>query len=232
MLNRIPIFDQFVISEHLNLPLDEIRSDIDQCLNDISKVDPDWSRNYTTYFFQDYNKKLFDRPWALDLRENLKNIYREISSKLHHVSIEKLSNDDIDLFIWANKYLHYSYHNSHIHPNSIISGTVYIKMDDPDASAIIYTSPFEHIKWTQKAVGVPGSKTNYGITDERFNPSGDAEEIIMCDVRPVDGDVLFWPSYLRHHVDRQQVMNKFSYERYSISFNLAHAEVGDMYASS
>lgn len=232
MLNRVPIFEQFIISDHLDLPLMQIRKDIDQCLSDISEVDPDWSRNYTTYFFQDFNYKLMEKPWAVSLKESLKKIYREICAKLYHVNIESITDDDINMFIWANKYYHYSYHNAHVHPNSLISGTVYIKMDDPDTSGIIYTSPFEDIKWAQKVLGQTQHESKYGITDERFHPSGDSAEMIMCDVKPNDGDVFFWPSYLRHNVDRQMVMNKFSYERYSISFNIAHDEIGGMYESS
>ncbi|MEO0882511.1 MAG: TIGR02466 family protein [Pseudomonadota bacterium] len=100
--------------------------------------------------------------------------------------------------LWVNILAPGASHSGHIHPNSVISGTVYI--DLPEGSGGI---KFEDPR-LDKMMAAPSIKTDAPEPQQRF--------IYRT---PVAGDVLLWESWLRHEV----MPNRSDAPRLSISFN-------------
>lgn len=116
--------------------------------------------------------------------------------------------DDLDLdlgrrklvldSIWINVLAKGGFHTAHIHPHSVISGTLYvavpkgagsIKFEDPRLAQMMAAPP-------RKAKCAPDNRT-------------------FVSFEPKAGTLLLWESYLRHEVP----VNKASSERISVSFN-------------
>jgi uncharacterized protein (TIGR02466 family) len=100
--------------------------------------------------------------------------------------------------IWINVLEPGGYHTSHLHPHSVISGTLYvavpkgagaIKFEDPRLAFMMAAPP-------RKAKASPVNRT-------------------FVTIEPKPGTVLLWESYLRHEVP----VNNAKHERISISFN-------------
>lgn len=100
--------------------------------------------------------------------------------------------------IWINVLSPGGFHSAHIHPHSVISGTIYvavpkgagaIKFEDPRLPQMMAAPP-------RKAKSSPENRT-----------------FVSIDPRP--GTLLLWESYLRHEVP----VNKGRSERISVSFN-------------
>ena len=89
-------------------------------------------------------------------------------------------------------------HTSHIHPNSIISGTTYVSMPT-GVSSIKFEDP-------RLPMMMAAPKRKPKIRNELRN---------FIYISPEVGDVLLWESWLRHEVP----MNMSEDERISISFN-------------
>ena len=175
----------------------------------------DTQHNYTTYFDRDlFHKHISNTSWAKDLSTSLKDTYVDIMHKEFLKSPRQLGlkRSGIHLHMWVNRYTEEHTHNAHNHKGSIISGTFYVKTGDPCAP-IIFESPMEgqnflfqtadrhHAEGQHGLHGVPAITHEY-----HFNPR--------------DGDIALWPSYVYHHVPKQEQQE----ERISISFNLAHYE--------
>ena len=100
--------------------------------------------------------------------------------------------------IWINILAEGGNHSAHLHPNSVISGTIYISMP-PKTSAIKFEDPR-----LPMMMAAPSRLVN---AKEYLKP--------FIYVNPSVGDVLLWESWLRHEVPA----NNSSEERISISFN-------------
>ncbi len=100
--------------------------------------------------------------------------------------------------IWINILPEGGIHTSHIHPNSVISGTTYVAVPK-GASAIKFEDP------------------RHSMMMAAPTREADAREEMksFVYVQPEVGDVLLWESWLRHEVP----MNMSEDERISVSFN-------------
>lgn len=100
--------------------------------------------------------------------------------------------------IWINILPEGGTHGSHIHPHSVISGTLYVSMPE-GTSALKLEDPR-----SSRMMAAPVRKR-------------DAREEMRTfySARPSVGDVLLWESWLRHEVP----MNFSEGDRISISFN-------------
>ena len=100
--------------------------------------------------------------------------------------------------LWINILPEGGTHASHIHPHSVISGTIYVAMPE-GASALKLEDPR-----SARMMAAPPRKK-------------DAREDLrmFVYVAPDVGDVLLWESWLRHEVP----MNMAEDERVSVSFN-------------
>lgn len=100
--------------------------------------------------------------------------------------------------LWINILPEGGIHTAHIHPHSVISGTIYVKLPE-GTSAIKYEDP--------RLAMMMAAPPRIGDARE--------ENRQFVYVKPAVGDVLLWESWLRHEVP----MNMAEDERISVSFN-------------
>lgn len=148
---------------------------------------------YTSY------ASLTDLPWRFpifsDLVENLDNHVSHFCKDLEFDLDKKTLKLDS---LWINILPMGGVHTSHIHPNSIISGTTYVSMPT-GVSSIKFEDP-------RLPMMMAAPKRKPKIRNELRN---------FIYISPEVGDVLLWESWLRHEVP----MNMSEDERISISFN-------------
>jgi uncharacterized protein (TIGR02466 family) len=148
---------------------------------------------YTSY------ASLNDLPWRFPVFKQLqKKLDRDVADFARALELDlggkKLTLDSM----WINVLDPGGVHTSHIHPHSVISGTVYAAMPD-GASAIKFEDPR-----LAMMMAAPPRKAKAAETNRSF--------IYRA---PMAGDVLLWESWLRHEVP----MNMAEDERISVSFN-------------
>jgi uncharacterized protein (TIGR02466 family) len=107
--------------------------------------------------------------------------------------------------LWVNVLPEGGSHTGHIHPNSVISGTYYVKVPE-GAGPIVYEDP----RLARMMAAPPRKKT------------APAEFKSHVSLRPEAGSVLLWESWLRHEVP----LNRAEGERISVSFNYVIGERG------
>jgi uncharacterized protein (TIGR02466 family) len=100
--------------------------------------------------------------------------------------------------LWINVLKPGGYHTAHIHPHSVISGTLYLAVPK-DASAIKYEDPR-----LPMLMAAPPKK-----------PSAKEKNKTFVSLAPSVGTLLLWESWLRHEVP----VNHAKAERVSVSFN-------------
>ena len=102
--------------------------------------------------------------------------------------------------LWVNILKPGGGHTGHIHPHSLISGTVYVEVP-PGAGALKIEDPR-----LQMMMAAPGR-----------TPDAPAETRPFVYLEPAPGTVLLWESWLRHEVPQ----GRAKAERISVSFNYA-----------
>lgn len=100
--------------------------------------------------------------------------------------------------IWINILPEGGLHGSHLHPHSVVSGTLYVAMPE-GASALKLEDPR-----SARMMAAPMRRPDAPEGLRRF-----------VSIQPAIGDVLLWESWLRHEVP----MNLSEEDRISISFN-------------
>ena len=148
---------------------------------------------YTSY------ASLSDLTWRFPIFEHLKNLLDLHINKFAKELDFDLEGRDLKLEdVWINILEEGGNHSAHLHPNSVISGTVYISMP-PETSAIKFEDP------------------RHPMMMAAPSRAHDAKEYLKSFVyiKPSAGDILLWESWLRHEVPT----NSASEERISISFN-------------
>jgi len=102
--------------------------------------------------------------------------------------------------LWVNLLKPGGHHSAHIHPHSILSGTLYIEVP-PGSGAIRFEDPRLGL--------MMAAPTRRADADETLRP--------FVTVPPRAGQLLLWESYLRHEV----LPGTAKAERLSVSFNFA-----------
>ncbi len=100
--------------------------------------------------------------------------------------------------LWVNLLKPGGHHAAHIHPGSVVSGTLYVDVPR-GASAIKYEDPR-----LPMMMAAPAPKAAAPLARQRF-----------VSLAPKAGDVLLWESWLRHEV----TINAARTDRLSVSFN-------------
>lgn len=100
--------------------------------------------------------------------------------------------------LWINVMPYRAQHTGHIHPQSVVSGTFYVRMPD-GAAAIRFEDP--RLPYMMAA---PARKTKARRVNRQF-----------IYITPKVGTLLLWESWLRHEVP----LNQAKSDRISISFN-------------
>jgi uncharacterized protein (TIGR02466 family) len=148
---------------------------------------------YTSY------ASLNDLPWRFPIFKQLqKRLDKHVAAFAKALDLDlgrkKLTLDSL----WINILPEGGVHTSHIHPHSVVSGTVYVAMPE-GASAIKFEDPRHAMM-----MAAPPRKAKAARDNQSF-----------IYIAPEPGEVLLWESYLRHEVP----MNMAEDERISVSFN-------------
>ncbi len=157
-------------------------------------------------------------PYLFDnFAEELKDIkiFCEYELERYLRNIEGVDTDLATLRItqsWLNKTKPQESHHLHFHPNSYLSGVLYIKCLSPDDNINFQNrlcEMFNNMKFPMK-------KPNFWTADT-----------VVHNVK--EGDLIIFPSWLPHCVNLNETKNK---ERISLSFNtFPIGELGDYYGS-
>ena len=148
---------------------------------------------YTSY------ASLTDLPWRFPiftslvkvLDQHVKHFVKDLQFDLGDKKVKLDS-------LWINILPTGGVHTSHIHPHSVISGTMYVSMPK-GVSEIKFADP-------RLAMMMSAPARTPKARDELRN---------FIYLKPVVGEVLLWESWLRHEVP----MNMSDEERISLSFN-------------
>jgi len=109
-----------------------------------------------------------------------------------------------DGHLWANINSKNDFNIVHTHPDAILSGAVYLKISQEDQGLIEFFDARE------------GSPTAHWQCYTQFEEKTDLTTSVHS-VAPQEGDILFFPGWLRHWVSP----NLTSEDRISISFNMS-----------
>jgi len=206
------IFPTPLLRGGIRLPHREVANDCIDLVNRIKEHETDPRRYYTTYFFDEERKAMTELPWYESFANQVKDTYIEYIRTEFNRNVSHISRHDIHLFAWASVWgggINHSYHN---HQDSYISGTYYPVNDG--GQGIKFQSPHIQSQFIHTTGPTDQFDTEYPNTSA-IGSRGSHTEIV---VRPIDGEILFWPSNLLHTVEEQQG----EYERIAISFNLKH----------
>ena len=134
-------------------------------------------------------------------KKNLENIREFIRLSISDFgrTVYDFSDEKTKLYItqsWMNRTMPEEFHHSHKHPNSIVSGTLYIETNDSDV-----------IQFKK-----PGSDTSPWLFAPKQWNTWNCETWALP---IVSGQLLLWRSYLPHSVPCTKGPNA----RYSLSFN-------------
>ena len=148
---------------------------------------------YTSY------SSLSDLPWRFPIFEQVrKALDRHVAEFAGELAFD-LDGRPLGLEdLWINILPEGGIHTSHIHPQSVISGTTYVAV--PTGSAAL---KLEDPRLAMMMAAPPRKK----------HAAEELQQFVY--VQPVAGDVLLWESWLRHEVP----MNLAEDDRISVSFN-------------
>jgi len=148
---------------------------------------------YTSY------ASLTDLPWRFPIfAEVVKALDAHIAAFAEHLAFD-LEDKPLTLQdIWINILPEGGTHASHIHPHSVISGTMYVAM--PEGTSALKLED-------------PRSSRMMASPTRRKDAPEELRQFVY--VKPDVGDVLLWESWLRHEVP----MNMSEDDRISVSFN-------------
>lgn len=134
------------------------RTPIDLSNLDLSKVK--WARNYNNWISE--NQDVLDQPDFQNLREQ---VYGGLSEYFY--GIMNASNR-VEIYItesWFNKTEKGQSHHRHWHPNSLVSGIVYIASEGTSGSTRFITSQFDTIEYNISESNIYNSRS-WGIVPE------------------------------------------------------------------
>lgn len=163
-----------------------------------------WSREHGYRGYTSY-ASLNDLPRRDPAFEDLKRLLDRHVARFAEACAFDLASRKLRLdSLWVNLLKPGGHHSAHLHPNSVVSGTVYVAMPE----------------------GAGGLK----LEDPRL-PMMMAAPVRRADapegmrsfetVRPVAGTLLLWESWLRHEVASNAAGKAMGGERISVSFNYA-----------
>jgi len=148
---------------------------------------------YTSY------ASLDDLPWRFPaFKELKKRLDGHVAAFVKTLDYDLAGRKVVLDSLWINVLPPGGVHTSHIHPHSLISGTVYVAMPD-GASAIKFEDPRHAMMMYAPVRKAKAAEENRSFVYRAPRP----------------GEVLLWESFLRHEVP----LNRAESERISVSFN-------------
>ncbi len=136
--------------------------------------------------------------------EEFQPLYKLIDEQVKQYSSEvlKIENDSLEISgMWSNIHKSGSKHHNHLHPNSFVSGVVYLQIPKCELEgSIIFKDPRQ-----AKLMSMADFTGNSAISD------------ISWWYKPITGMILLFPSWLEHGTD--QFVVDSDEVRISLSFN-------------
>tara|TARA_A100001011_G_scaffold23625_1_gene23574 strand:+ start:1744 stop:2538 length:795 start_codon:yes stop_codon:yes gene_type:complete len=216
-------FPTTIFNGRVNLNHEEVRQHIDHVTAKIPKtienIDGDHlhrGNDYTTYFFQELKDETHNQPWFTSFANQMKDSYVEYLRSQFHLDLTGLKRSDIHFFAWVNKYSTKHSHSVHDHVRSRLSGTYYLTCEN--AQPITFINPANVAVFNNDVL----NNDHLAEEDSQFIINGAGSSQMEVKFMPKEGDFLLWPSYLLHYVHPSDEYENDNYQRYSISFNLAH----------
>jgi len=196
----------------MRLNHDMVKSDIEKLHASINQEDGN-ERNYTSYFYEESRQELSRCSWYEDFANQCIDTYIHFIASFYGTDPRQLNRKDIHFFAWSNLYKGQHYHEVHNHPDSKISGTYYVDVNQN-------TAPIRFISPVSNIYSVAGDQSGFDHPHHRDIKciGGSPLNISEMVFQPKVGDCYFWPSYLYHGVPH----NGDQEQRISISFNLDH----------
>jgi uncharacterized protein (TIGR02466 family) len=185
-----------IINNLLSVPIYEFQCD-ESLINEISllAIEDIYRKNQNNTITHDnfYHEKLFD--WLDECTEKVKKIYFLDSIKLEITNC------------WFNKSKKLEYHHYHRHPNSIVSGILYLTTHDSGETVFYHTNP-----WREIGSNYMASIAN--LESSAVNLHTDFASLTEK-IKPVKGKLILFPSSMTHGTRP----NTDLIDRYSLSFN-------------
>lgn len=128
------------------------RTPIDLSNLDLSKVK--WARNYNNWISE--NQDVLDQPDFQNLREQ---VYGGLSEYFYGIMNAR---NNVEIYItesWFNKTEKGQSHHRHWHPNSLVSGIVYIASEGTSGSTRFITSQFDTIEYNISESNIYNSRS-------------------------------------------------------------------------
>jgi len=172
-----------------------------ECLkfSQIDRRGQQWSKSNYPGGFTSYGSltNLFElSPYFADLRKKLERAARLFAGKLEwDIRPQNLQLNSM----WINIMPQGTQHSLHLHPHSALSGTYYVNVP-PKASAIRFEDP----------------RLSLFMATPARKPKARPENRWFYEVQPKEGQAIFFESWLRHEVPK----NQSEKPRISVSFNL------------
>ncbi|MBJ6120705.1 TIGR02466 family protein [Sphingomonas mollis] len=157
-----------------------------------------WSRDHGYRGYTSY-ASLDDLPRRDPVFADLKRLLDKHVARFAEACAFDLGGKRLKLdSLWVNLLKTGGHHSAHLHPHSVVSGTLYVVMPEGAGGLTLEDPrlPMLMAAPTRRADAVEGMRT-------------------FETIRPLPGTVLLWESWLRHEV----VTNAAKGERISISFN-------------
>lgn len=164
-----------------------------------------WSRRHGYAGYTSY-ASLDDLPWRDPvIAELVRHLDRHVARFARATDMD-LGSRPLELdSLWINRLDPGGMHPGHIHPHSIVSGTVYVALP-PGASGLKFEDPRSGLMMAAPTRRAGARRQNLGFVE----------------VKPEPGDVLLWESWLRHEVPP----TRSARERVTVSFNYGQSGVG------
>lgn len=145
------------------------------------------------------NRKVLDLPQLKKIKDELQQHIDYYVYKILGVSREQRWEITTS---WINQAVPKQYHSMHIHSNSMISGTYYVKTNPKSGTICFHRSAAQQNLWGSTLCIEFDKTTEYNVEAVGFNPE--------------PGDILLFPSILSHSV----LSNESDEDRYSLAFNV------------
>lgn len=149
------------------------------------------------------NKYVLDSPEYLDLKSHIENLATEYFNDVLQIDGQALITQS-----WVNANKPNEFTHLHVHPNSFVSGVLYLQVSGENAG--IRFHKYQHVS----------SNTTYTLQPKTTGKDFGSE---LFEVK--SGDLIVFPSYLPHSVPK----NSTNDIRWSLAFNvLTKDTIGDL----
>ena len=192
------MFTDFVVDEDISNELDfqELYKEIKEY-----KIENNQGNNFSNR--GGWQSQSIDFNLVVSKYQNMKRLFDVITGLIQHfINNPKVNIGLSDAWINVNQSNHYN--SLHFHPNSLLSGTVYVSLPDN------LNDTEGHLVFTRER-----SFRDYSIASMFAEENNNQYTTDSFRIKPKVGKIVFFPSYLQHEVEPHYKEG----ERISIAFN-------------